>query len=223
VSKDDAGSADRAWFEARAAALAGRRVLQVRYWNFHLAGKPAPWDYGDWHHAVMGVDLLTDAGPSCILSTDTFYPYGVEVFGTAAPDHLTVGDDGPGPRDASSSSRWRARLNTPVTDVCVFWEHLTIGPGYARGVPPSETTEVDAPVAVRLGYPAGPVWMVAGSPQAPRMREVFIPGDEIMVVFTAERMRQIGSLTPSSLLPEPSLVLPGPRMACQAARHRTVR
>ena len=34
--------------------------------------------------------------------------------------------------------------------------------------------------------------MVAGSPQYPEMREVFVPGDDIMVVFTAERMRQIG-------------------------------
>jgi len=34
--------------------------------------------------------------------------------------------------------------------------------------------------------------MVAGIPQAPQMREVFVPGDEIMVVFAADRMRQIG-------------------------------
>ena len=34
--------------------------------------------------------------------------------------------------------------------------------------------------------------MVAGIPQAPEMREVFVPGDEIMLVFTVERMRQIG-------------------------------
>ena len=39
---------------------------------------------------------------------------------------------------------------------------------------------------------AGPVWMAAGIPQVPEIREVFVPGDEIMVVFTVERMRQIG-------------------------------
>jgi hypothetical protein len=33
--------------------------------------------------------------------------------------------------------------------------------------------------------------MVAGNPERPEMRELFVPGDEIMVVFTAERMRQI--------------------------------
>ena len=47
-----------------------------------------------------------------------------------------------------------------------------------------------APARCRGGL--GPVWMVAGIPQVPGMREVFVPGDQIMVVFTAERMRQIG-------------------------------
>jgi len=32
----------------------------------------------------------------------------------------------------------------------------------------------------------------SGIPQAAEMREVFVPGEEIMVVFTAARMRQIG-------------------------------
>jgi hypothetical protein len=45
---------------------------------------------------------------------------------------------------------------------------------------------------LRVDFAAGPVWVVAGIPQPPEMREVFIPGDEIMVVFLAERMRQIG-------------------------------
>jgi hypothetical protein len=34
--------------------------------------------------------------------------------------------------------------------------------------------------------------MVAGIPQWPEMQEVCVPGDEIMVVFTADRMLQIG-------------------------------
>lgn len=33
--------------------------------------------------------------------------------------------------------------------------------------------------------------MAAGNSEGPEMREVFVPGDEIMVVSTAERMRQI--------------------------------
>jgi hypothetical protein len=33
--------------------------------------------------------------------------------------------------------------------------------------------------------------MAAGNPGWPEMREVFVPGDEIMVVSTAKLMRQI--------------------------------
>jgi len=113
----------------RAAALVGRRVLHVRYWDVHnFADEPARWDYGDWHHAVMGVDLLTD---------------------------------------------------------------VTIGPTYVRGVQVADANEVDVPVALRLDLHSAR-WMVAGIQQAPGMRKAFIPGDEIMVVFTRERMRQLG-------------------------------
>jgi hypothetical protein len=45
---------------------------------------------------------------------------------------------------------------------------------------------------MRIDFAAGPVWIVAGIPQAPEMQQVFVPGDEIMVVFTADRMRRIG-------------------------------
>ena len=79
-----------------------------------------------------------------------------------------------------------------MADVRTFCERFTIGPGYVRGVRFAEPYEVGVPVALRIDFSAGPVWMVAGIPQAPEMREVFVPGDEIMVVFTAERMRQIG-------------------------------
>lgn len=63
---------------------------------------------------------------------------------------------------------------------------------YVRGVRVSDPYDVSVPVALRIDFDAGPVWMVAGIPQAPEMQEVFVPGDEIMVVFTIERMRQIG-------------------------------
>jgi hypothetical protein len=74
--------------------------------------------------------------------------------------------------------------------------------GHVGNVRVSDPYQIDIPVALRVDFAAGPVWMVAGIPQYPEMREVFVPGDEIMVVFTAERMRQIGFpdsefLTPS--------------------------
>lgn len=178
-------------------------MLEIRYWDVHhFGGEPRTWDYGDWHHAVMGVEILTDLGPSCVLWTSAFEPYGVEVFQTSMSEHILDGDSGPESWDASGSDRWRGRLSSPLGDVQTLWERFTIGAGYIGSAQVSDPREVDVPVALRLDFAAGPVWMVAGIPQYPGMHKVFVPGDEIMVVFTVERMRQIGFpasefLTPS--------------------------
>jgi hypothetical protein len=188
-------SRDRIHYDAKTAALVGRRVLEARYRGRSLLRAMARgWDYGDWHHAVMGVEMRTDRGPSRVDCSDTFFPYGVEVFHAPMSKHLHgIGEDeGPESFDVSDCDRWRDRLNSPVADVQTFWERFTIGPTYRRSVRVAEPYEVDVPVALRIDFPAGPVWMVAGIPEWPEMREVFVPGDEIMVVFTAGRMRQIG-------------------------------
>lgn len=193
VNPDRQENRARTQYDSNAAALVGRCVQEVRYWDLRtFADESRRWDYDDWHHAVMGVDLLTDRGPSCVLWTSTFYPYGVEVFHMPVSQHITVGESGSEPWDASGSDRWRDRLNSPVEHVQTFWENLTIGPGYVGNVQVSESYTVDVPVALRIDFAAGPVWMVAGIPEYPAMDKVFVPGDEIMVVFTGERMRQIG-------------------------------
>jgi hypothetical protein len=193
VNQDDETRRDRAWYASKAAALEGRQVLEVVYWDVrNFADEPRTWDYGDWHHAVMGVDLLTDGGPSSVLWTDTFFPYGVEVFPTRLSEHFVAGDDGPESWSVSGSDRWRSRLRSRVENVQTFWERFTIGPAYVGNARVADSHQVDVPVALRLDFAAGPVWMVAGIPQLPEMHEVFVPGDEIMVVFTADRMRQMG-------------------------------
>jgi hypothetical protein len=50
---------------------------------------------------------------------------------------------------------------------------------------------VDVPTALRLDFEPGPIWFVAAIPQLPR-DDVFIPGDEIMVVFAGSKMKQMG-------------------------------
>lgn len=193
MNPHDQVSRERVQYDSKAAALVGRRVLGIRYWDiYNFASEPRIWDYQDWHSAVMGVELLTDYSPLCVLCTSTFFPYGVEVFQTPMSEHVFTGEEGPESWDVSGSDRWRDRLNSPVANIQTFWERFTIGPGYVREVRVSDPYEVDVPVALRINFPAGPVWMVAGLPQAPEMREVHVPGDEIVVVFTAERMRQIG-------------------------------
>jgi hypothetical protein len=135
VKPDDQVSRDRAAYNSKTAALLGRRVLEVVYWDVHnFAEEPRTWDYQDWHHAVMGVDLLTDHGPSCVLWIDTFFPYGVEVFPTAVSEHIVSGEDGPESWSVSGSERWRDRLNSPVQNVQTFWKRFTIGTAYVGNV-----------------------------------------------------------------------------------------
>lgn len=150
----------RTQYDSSAAALVGRCVQEVRYWDQGIfADDPQEWDYDDWHHAVMGVDLLTDRGPLCVLWTDTFYPYGVEVFHTP----FSQQESGSGPYDATGSDRWRDRLNSPVEHVQTFWD----GPRYVRDRV-SGAYMVYVPVALRIDFAAGPVWMVAGMPKVLR-------------------------------------------------------
>jgi hypothetical protein len=54
----------RGRFEGKLRDLRGRRLTSVDYWYVYNFGPaPASWDYGDWHHPVMGVQLGTDLGP----------------------------------------------------------------------------------------------------------------------------------------------------------------
>lgn len=159
-------------------------------------GSDAEWDFGDWHHAVMGVQLTTDAGPVTVIWTATFFPYGVEVFPQPIDRH--VNQEGTQRVGPSTDSRWTAMLGQPVRDTRVSWSRFAIGPavrsdGQVIGPPHA----VDVPTALRLDFAGGPVWFVAGMPQFPEDPErVFIPGDEIVVVFTASKMRQMGYTDP---------------------------
>jgi hypothetical protein len=190
-------------FEGTLRALRGRRVTAVDYWDVHNFGsEPAPWDYGDWHHAVMGVQLVTDLGPVTVTWTSTFFPYGVEVFHEPIEHHLVLGEAGPqrvGP-DGDGTSSWGLCLGSLIRGTACHWERLEIGPGrWADGSIAGPAYSVDLPVALRLDFDAAAVWFVAGIPQPPDMRRVFIPGDEIMVVFSCEKMRDMGFDDPAFL------------------------
>ncbi|WP_322762138.1 hypothetical protein [Frankia sp. Cr2] len=197
-------TANRSAFEAKAAALRGVSVEAVSYRGLHPSdGEQEPWDYGDWHHAVMGVELTTDARPFTIIWTNTFFCYGVEVFADPIDRHLVSDEFGPkraGPDDGAP--RWADKLHTPVHDVAIWWERIDVGPGRLNGtgeiVAPPYSVEV--PVALRLDFDAGPVWFVAATPHWPEMNDFLVLGDEIVVVFTQGLMRDIGFDDPAFVL-----------------------
>jgi hypothetical protein len=167
----------------------------VSYWDVHnYSEQPRTWDYGDWHHAVMGVELVTDRGPSSIVWTNTFYPYGVEIFPEPISNQLRQGPDGCEGWTVETHGHWRSRLSSPILATDTFWERIDVGR--------AETYTV--PVALRLDFEAGPVWMVAAMPGWPDVEDVSVPGDEIMVVFSPDRMRKIGFPETGFLRPEPT-------------------
>ena len=184
----------RVTFDRKVRALEGLRIHAVDYWDIHNYGpEPARWDYGDWHHAVMGVQLATDAGPVTVTWTSTFYPYGIEVFAEPIERHLVLGEDGPERIGPDRESRWAGILDTPVLRATTSWERIELGPAtLASGEVVEPARVVEIPTALRLDFSTGPVWFAAAIPQYPSMERVFIPGDEIMIVFSAAKMRDMG-------------------------------
>jgi hypothetical protein len=186
----------RGCFERASRAVRGRRLTAVDYWDVHSFGsEPAAWDYGDWHHAVMGVQLGTDQGPVTVTWTSTFYPYGVDVFLEPIEHHLVLGEAGPERvgTNSDATGAWGPCLGSLIRGTACHWARLEIGPGRrADGSVAGPAYSVELPVALRLDFDAAAMWFVAGIPQLPDTRRVFIPGDEIMVVFSREKMRDMG-------------------------------
>ncbi len=122
---------------------------------------------------------------------NTFHPYGVEVFSEPITNFLVLSDEGPERWTVTGSPEWRSRIGHPILAADTHWERLDFGSARdstGRIVAPAETFEL--PVALRLDFAVGPVWFVVGIPTDDG--GVFIPGDEIMVVFTSEAMLRLG-------------------------------
>lgn len=88
-----------------------------------------------------------------------------------------------------------------VRGAMTWWDRLELGPAtLSTGEVIEPARSVDLPTVLRLDFDAGSVWFAAAIPQAPSMEDVFIPGDEIMVVFTAEKIRAMGFDDPAFCL-----------------------
>ena len=184
----------RRFEEQGVGALLGRRVQEISYWDVHnFTAQPRPWDYGDWHHAVMGIEIMTDAGPACVVWSSRFYPHGLEVFPTPIADEIGSGPEGPDGWTVTDHPRWQARKIGRVENVNFFWQRFTVGPARRwSGEIVGEAQVYDVPIGLRLDFSAGPLWMVAAIPPGSDDDHAFVGGDEILLVFTAERMAKLG-------------------------------
>lgn len=186
----------KAAFERDVQGLVGLTVNAVDYWGVHnFSDEPAGWDYGDWHQAVMGVQLGTTAGPVTIIWTNRFYPYGVEAFRKPIEQFFMAGDEGPLRVGPTGPSAWDQFLGHRITGAATNWGTIGFGPATRDGRVVEPARDVELPTAIRLDFDAGSVWFVAAISQWPEMDEVFIPGDEIIVVFSRETLRSMGLAT----------------------------
>jgi hypothetical protein len=144
----------------------------------------------------MGVELTTESGPLSVLWTNTFFPYGVEVFLEPISKHLRLDREAEGPQGwpVESHPYWHSRTGSAVQAAATYWEQIEVGPAFrvGDGRRVSEPKTYTVPVALRLDFKVGPVWMVAAIPEWPDHEKAFVGGDELMVVFSSERMRKIG-------------------------------
>lgn len=178
-------------FDRKTTGLVGVRIEGVEYWDIHnFSDELREWDYGDWHHAVMGVELKTSAGPVAVVWTNTFYLYGVELFRESITKLLVLSDDGPECWTVTDHPEWRSRTGQQILAVDTHWERLVFGPARHSDGRMGEGRTVDLLVGLRLDFAAGPVWFVAGIPT--EEGGVFVPVDEIMVVFTSDAMLRLG-------------------------------
>lgn len=173
--------------------MVGLTVSAVEYWDVHqFVPEPARWDYGTWHHAVMGVQLGTDRGPVTITWTNRFHPYGVDVLHQPIQTMLVLGDDGPERIGPDGASAWDQFLRQPIRTAVALWDVIGYAPAVLDGKEITPAEDVPLPIALRLDFDAGPVWFVAAQPERDDPEGVpFLPGDEIMVVFSEEKLRSM--------------------------------
>ncbi|WP_158257199.1 hypothetical protein [Kineococcus xinjiangensis] len=122
-----------------------------------------------------------------------FYLYGNETFPTPMADRCARGGEGIDRWRVDPHPHWEPRVGSAVRAVNCFWWHVAFGPvttSDGRVVHPR--IERDVPVAIRLDVDAGPVWLVAGHPLCPGDDGAAVIGDEVVVVFTSERMAAFG-------------------------------
>jgi hypothetical protein len=141
----------------------------------------------------MGVQLTTDSGPVTVTWTNTFHPYGVEVFTEPIERHLALAEGGPERIGPDDLARWEHYLGTPIESTAIMWDRLELGPSrLSDGTIVESARAVDVPTSLRLDFDAGSVWFVAAIPQPPDMESAFVLGDEIMIVFSPDKMRDLG-------------------------------
>jgi hypothetical protein len=166
-------------YEAVAGQLVGRRIGKATYYGLHdYNERTEDWDYGDWHHPVMGVELtMMDAEVYSAVWGSSFTHYGLEIFPSPMSAHLrNVGEpDGPPRWDVTTHPRWVNLARRPIVGAQILWDEAIgdLGP-------------VQCPTAVRLDFSTGSAWLIAAAPVWPGPESFWVGSDEVIVGFSKD-------------------------------------
>ncbi|MEV4249133.1 hypothetical protein AB0J63_37670 [Streptosporangium canum] len=177
--------ANRTEYEAVVGRLVGRQIEKATYYGLHDYNEHIEdWDYGDWHHPVMGVELtMMDAGVYSAVWGSSFTHYGLEIFPSQMSVHLAhVGEpDGPPRWDVTTHPRWVNLVGQPIAGAQILWDEAVgdLGP-------------VQCPTAVRLDFSTGSAWLIAAAPRWTSPQSFWVGTDEVVVGFSEDFARSLG-------------------------------
>ncbi|BCJ38858.1 hypothetical protein Athai_63610 [Actinocatenispora thailandica] len=136
----------RTKYAAAVGLLRGKRIAGITYYVL-MGGddgrEPEQWDFGTWHAATMGVELVADSGERfCAVWGDSFDHYGLELFTGPMTDHVVMLGE-PGGVAAISVSRhpqWAGLVGTELTGVDVAWSDDPVSTPSRCGLAPGGHT-----------------------------------------------------------------------------------
>lgn len=194
VSKTSSMNAERADYEANARRLIGHHITAVDTGAFIISVPTSARGTAETGITRSRVSNSTPrAGRAVCCGPTPSFPMGLKCSSSRSLTTCCWASRAPRAGQRITTHTGQARLGSPIRDVTVWWTELNLGPATRSNggvVEPARVVRV--PVALRFDFEVGPVWFVAGIPAWPDMREVFIPGDEIMIVFTGRRMVELG-------------------------------
>lgn len=123
--------------------------------------------------------------------SSTFGEFGIETFLEPITGLMEPGPPRPEGWHVADHPVWKVRGGSLIRGSMTWYEPGDRGP---------------CPVAMRLDFDPGPVWIVAAQPAWPPSKPAdwtFVGGPEVVVVFSAECMRKMGLVDEDLLADRP--------------------
>jgi hypothetical protein len=170
-------------YDSVVSAVVGRQIVRVQYYGLS-SGHGDQWDFGQWHLSEMGVELTVDTGDIVSFDWgDAFGHFHLEAFNSAMSNHLAGVGTPNGPRvwEVTGHVRWGQVHAGSVRAMELIWVDDIVD------------SDRPAPVAVRLTWDVGSVWVVAAEPKTwPPADEFWLGMDAVLVAFTEDFRRVLG-------------------------------